>query len=90
MKEKVLSKKKNGMAALVGILLLFVVSVAGIVFGSILIAGNSKALKLAAGIALLVAGIVLVLTAFVLCGGLKVLKPQEALVLTLFGRYVGT
>lgn len=66
------------------------VSVAGIVFGSILIAGNSKALKLAAGIALLVAGIVLVLTAFVLCGGLKVLKPQEALVLTLFGRYVGT
>lgn len=82
--------KKNGMAALVGILLLFVVSVAGIVFGSILIAGNSKALKLAAGIALLVAGIVLVLTAFVLCCGLKVLKPQEALVLTLFGRYVGT
>lgn len=47
-------------------------------------------MKLAAGIALLVAGIVLVLTAFVLCGGLKVLKPQEALVLTLFGRYVGT
>ncbi len=90
MKEKVLSKKKNGMAALVGILLLFVVSVAGIVFGSILIAGNSKALKLAAGIALLVAGIVLVFTAFVLCCGLKVLKPQEALVLTLFGRYVGT
>ncbi len=90
MKEKVLSKKKNGMAALVGILLLFVVSVAGIVFGSIQIAGNSKALKLAAGIALLVAGIVLVLTAFVLCCGLKVLKPQEALVLTLFGRYVGT
>ncbi len=90
MKEKVLSKKKNGMAALVGILLLFVVSVAGIVFGSILIAGNSKALKLAAGIALLVAGIVLVLTAFILCCGLKVLKPQEALVLTLFGRYVGT
>ena len=90
MKEKVLSKRKNGMAALVGILLLFVVSVAGIVFGSILIAGNSKALKLAAGIALLVAGIVLVLTAFVLCCGLKVLKPQEALVLTLFGRYVGT
>ena len=90
MKEKVLSKKKNGMAALVGILLLFVVSVAGIVFGSILIAGNSKALKLAAGIALLVVGIVLVLAAFILCCGLKVLKPQEALVLTLFGRYVGT
>ena len=52
MKEKVLSKKKNGMAALVGILLLFVVSVAGIVFGSILIAGScwcSRRLYSAAG-----------------------------------------
>ena len=28
--------------------------------------------------------------AIILCGGLKVLKPQEALVLTLFGKYMGT
>lgn len=90
MEEKVLSKKKNGMAALLGILLLFAVSVAGIVAGSIMIEGNNSALMLALGIVLLVAGIVLVITSFILCWGLKILKPQEALVLTLFGRYVGT
>ena len=89
MEERVLSKKKNGMAALFGILLLFVISVAGIVAGSITIAG-SKGLALATGIVMLVAGILLVIVSCVLCGGLKVLKPQEALVLTLFGRYVGT
>lgn len=89
MEERVLSKKKNGMAALFGILLLFVISVAGIVAGSITIAG-SKGLALAMGIVMLVAGILLVIVSCVLCGGLKVLKPQEALVLTLFGRYVGT
>lgn len=87
MEERVLSKKKNGMAALFGILLLFVISVAGIVAGSIAIAGSKG---LAMGIVMLVGGILLVITSCVLCGGLKVLKPQEALVLTLFGRYVGT
>lgn len=85
MEERVITKKKNGMAALLGILALLVLSVAGIVAGAIMIANNA-----AAGSVLLVAGIVLVVTAFILCGGLKVLKPQEALVLTLFGRYVGT
>ena len=90
MEERVISKKKNGMTALFGILMLFAASVTGIVVGSIMIARNNSALILAAGIVLLVAGIVLVITAFVLCGGLKILKPQEALVLTLFGKYVGT
>lgn len=90
MEERVLSKKKNGMAALLGILLLFAASAAGIVLGSVMIAKKNGTLMLAVGIVLLVAGIVLVITSFVLCGGLKILKPQEALVLTLFGKYVGT
>lgn len=90
MEERVISQKKNGMAALLGILLLLAASIAGIIAGAVMIDGNKGALSLAAGIVLLVAGIVLVLTAFVLFAGLKVLKPQEALVLTLFGKYVGT
>lgn len=90
MEERIISKKKNGMAALFGILLLLAASIAGIVFGAIAIEKNNSALMLAVGIVLLVAGIVLVVTSLVLCGGLKVLKPQEALVLTLFGKYVGT
>lgn len=90
MKENVLAKKKNGMAALMGILLLFAVSVAGIVFGAIAIERHSSSPMLAAGIVMLVAGIVMVVVSLILLCGLKVLKPQEALVLTLFGRYVGT
>lgn len=90
MTEKVISKKKNGMAALFGILLLFAASVAGIIAGGFVIENNSGPLMLAGGVVLLIAGILFVMVSLVLCGGLKVLKPQEALVLTLFGKYVGT
>jgi len=83
MEERVLSKKKNGMAALFGILLLFALSIAGIIAGVVMIEEDDKPL-------LLIASIVLMVVAVILCGGLKVLKPQEALVLTLFGKYVGT
>jgi len=91
MEERVITQKKNGMAALLGIVALFILSIAGIIVGAVMIANQKNTpLTLAAGIVLLVTGILLVGTAFILCGGLKVLKPQEALVLTLFGRYVGT
>lgn len=79
MEEKVLSRKKNGMAALCGILVLYAVSLAVIVFG----ARNAY-------VSIVVAGSLIVVVATVLLAGLKVLKPQEALVLTLFGKYVGT
>jgi len=83
MEEKILTGKKHGMAALLGILALYVLSVAGISFGAKMIEDDGNPL-------LLIAGLVLVVLATILCGGLKVLKPQEALVLTLFGNYVGT
>ncbi len=79
MKEKVLSKKKNGMAALTGILVLYAAAVAGIVFGT----QNAYA-------SIVVGSILVAVAATILLAGLKVLKPQEALVLTLFGKYVGT
>lgn len=79
MEEKVLSRKKNGMAALCGILALYAVSLAVIVFG----ARNAY-------VSIVVAGSLIAVVATVLLAGLKVLKPQEALVLTLFGKYVGT
>lgn len=80
MEEKVLTGKKNGMAALLGIILLYLLSIAAICFGGAK-DGNT---------ALFIAGLVVVVLASTLWGGLKVLKPQEALVLTLFGKYVGT
>ncbi len=79
MEEKVLSRKKNGMAALTGILVLYAAAVAGIVFG----AQNAYA-------SIVVGSILVAVAATILLAGLKVLKPQEALVLTLFGKYVGT
>lgn len=80
MEEKVLTGKKHGMAVLLGILLLYVMAVAAIVAG---INMNENPVLIAGGM------VVIVFASF-LWAGLKVLKPQEALVLTLFGRYVGT
>jgi Membrane protease subunits, stomatin/prohibitin homologs len=79
MEERVLSKKKNGMAVLCGILLLYAVSIAGIYFGAV----NAYTL-------VIFASILVIVVATILLPGLKVLKPQEALVLTLFGKYIGT
>ena len=78
MTEKVLTGKKNGMAALLGYILLTLAAVAGVIFGAV-----TSPLLMIASILVLSFGWILLL-------GLKVLKPQEALVLTLFGKYVGT
>lgn len=79
MQEKILSNKKNGMLMLLVSVLLYFASTALIVFGAIY------------DITLLyVIGILWVCLGWMLFLGLKVLKPQEALVLTLFGKYIGT
>lgn len=79
MEEKILRKKKNGMFALVMITLFL------LVLGGVAIWGAATD------------NAVIGVSAFVLMGvgwipylGLKVLHPQEALVLTLFGNYYGT
>ena len=81
MTEKVLNKNRNGMAML---LLLIAVTVLGLrlIVTAIAVAGG----RVIAGLLGPAAAVV----ALVCLGGLKVLKPQEALVLTLFGNYVGT
>ena len=80
MEEKILNARKNGMAALLLTLLGYVASIALFVY-SLLLLEDDRLLILSIGY--WIAGI------FLFCG-LKVLKPQEALVLTLFGDYVGT
>lgn len=83
MKEKLLENKKKGMLVLILTTLLYVAAIAGCVFGGILVGdGRSPAL--------LVISIVWVCLGWIPYCGLKVLKPQEVLVLTLFGKYVGT
>ena len=85
MEEKILQTKKNGMVMLLLTLLGYAVTVL-LFFYSIILLDESlfpDILLTILSIAYWVAGI------FLLCG-LKVLKPQEALVLTLFGDYIGT
>ena len=83
LEEKIIQGKKNGMAVLLGMLLLYVLLIAGIIFGAARASrGESPILP--------VTCLVVAIFAVILFGGFKVLKPQEALVLTLFGKYVGT
>ena len=83
MTEKILSTKKNGMAVLI---LTIVLLLAGI--GLFIV--SLAALKGAPGIIGTIAGILIMALGWLPFCGLKVLKPQEALVLTLFGKYIGT
>lgn len=83
MKEKVLTNRKNGMAVLLLFLLLYIAAIAGTVVGGIIV--GRKGLPL-----LLIISIIWLVVGWIPFCGLKVLKPQEALVLTLFGKYIGT
>ena len=85
MKEIVLNNKKNGMSVLLLTVLLYLAAIFCTVFGGIQMdQGHGW------GTALLVLGIVWLSVGWLPLPGLKVLKPQEALVLTLFGKYIGT
>ena len=79
MQEKVLSSKKNGMAMMILFILLYAAATALAIIGSIF-----HCIPMAA------VGFIWLSLGWIPFLGLKVLKPQEALVLTLFGNYVGT
>ena len=85
MKEKVLNNKKNGMAMLLLFALLYLAAIGLVIFAAV---------KMDAGrmgfVPLMILGILWMSFGWVPFLGLKVLKPQEALVLTLFGKYIGT
>ncbi len=82
MKEKVLTKNKNGMAMLVFIILMYIAAIPAAIIGD----GMDSTL----GNVITAAAVIWMSVGWILFMGLKVLKPQEALVLTLFGKYVGT
>ncbi len=84
MKEKVIHPKGNGMAVLLLTLALYI---AAFIFVIVYAAEVTK--SFASNIIFVLSIVYLALGWIPLCG-LKVLKPQEALVLTLFGKYIGT
>lgn len=77
--EKILSSKKNGMKALCLTMLAYL---AGI---GLIIAGTVTEMW-----AVMIVGIVWSCIGWIPFLGLRILRPQEALVVTLFGKYVGT
>ena len=79
MEEKVLTNKKRGMLMLVILLALYAVSV----FMLLKSAMSDNLAVMAICIAYIIFGLLLF-------AGFRTLKPQEALVLTLFGKYYGT
>ena len=83
MNEKILTNKKNGMLMLFVTLVLYT-GVMALCFAGAAVLGDG------AGAFLIGLGIVWACLGWIPFCGLKVLKPQEALVLTLFGKYVGT
>lgn len=79
MEEIILKNKKHGMSVLLITIAVYILAIAGVIAGA------------ASGYAALTIVSVAALVIFMWVPmGLKVLKPQEALVLTLFGKYVGT
>jgi len=84
LKEKVISKP-NGMTGLVVTLALYIAYIGGLVFGGMKL-DNGEVF----GAVIFVPSLILFMLGWIPLLGLRVLKPQEALVLTLFGKYVGT
>mgnify|MGYP002333832167 CR=1 FL=1 len=84
MEEKILQTKKNGMTMLLLTLLGYVIAV---VVGGI---GFVMLYTTFLGFIPLAIAVIYAIIGIFLFAGLKVLKPEEALVLTLFGDYIGT
>lgn len=86
--EEIIAKSTSGMAVLLLNIIMIIVALAGFIYGTVILDSGKN---VAPGIALMVVG---GLYSFIigptLFAGLKILKPNEALVLTLFGKYYGT
>ncbi len=84
MQEKILNNKKHGMAVLVLSILTIICGLTVLVLGGIAMETNVAYLPV------FIAGVVVTLVSWIPLVGLRILRPSEALVLTLFGKYVGT
>lgn len=89
------AKAYSGFAMLLTVLLVFAAGTALMVLGIVELVryagemGDEEAVS-ALGMVMLFGGILAIVAGAVLCAGFHVLNPNEALVLTLFGKYYGT
>ncbi len=87
MQEKIYSTKKNGMPVLIGTILFLIL---GFVLTIVFAIKNENNPEDVLSLVIAIVGMVIILFGWIPLIGLRVLKPNEALVLTLFGKYVGT
>ncbi len=92
MQEKILKNKKNGMAVMLICIALLLAAIAGVIFGAIGLEGAEEAGEATPPlyVALFVVSLFALCVMWIPLCGLRVLAPNEALVLTLFGKYIGT
>ena len=92
MTEKIYTKNKLGIPMLLFIILMFIGSIylmiAGL--GGITAADDANVAPGALSIIMFLSGMVVITIASIMIAGLKLINPNEALVLTLFGKYKGT
>jgi regulator of protease activity HflC (stomatin/prohibitin superfamily) len=87
MQEIILKDKKHGMRTLLLYSAIEILSIVGIIVAAVL---DESGYDEPLWIPLAIASAVVMCVAWIPLCGLRVLKPNEALVLTLFGKYVGT
>ncbi len=92
MKEKIYTKKKLGIPMLLLVLVLWGVTITGFVIGIIhfINADEYGTPVNSLYVVIFIASIVMIVVDCILCSGFKMLSPNEAVVLTLFGKYKGT
>ncbi len=80
-------KAGRGMPALIINTLVIIAAIVAFVYGTFLTENGSVALGV---VIIIVTGLIAFIICPILYCGLKIIKPNEALVLTLFGKYLGT
>jgi Membrane protease subunits, stomatin/prohibitin homologs len=86
--EEIEQRASSGMAVLIINILLMLAALFGTITGAVMLDGGRRIIL---GTLLLVLGLIyLCIVGLIVFAGLKIIKPNEALVLTLFGKYTGT
>ncbi len=83
MTEKILNGRRTGLIVMLATIAALLAGLACVILGAIELENGGSGF-------LFVLGLVILAFGWLPIPGLKVLKPQEALVLTLFGKYIGT
>ncbi len=76
---------RSGMGMLIGNMAIIILAIAGIILSASLVVETNTAL----GVSIILVSVAVIIIAPIMLIGLKVVNPNEALVLTLFGEYKG-